>query len=81
MANDTMTWTPARPGTKPLAPHRPIRLQICLSADERARLDAQARAEGYESAAAFIRARTIPAPGTATPVPAPGVLPGSASKG
>ena len=66
MANDTVTWTPSRRGTKPLTPHRPIRLQICLSAQERARLDAQARAEGYESAAAFIRARTLGQPSPAT---------------
>ncbi len=65
MANDageSVAWTPSRPGTKPLTPHRPIKLQICLSAEERARLDAQARAAGYESAAAFIRARTVGAP-------------------
>ena len=62
MANDAgelMEWTPSQPGTKPLTPHRPVKLQVCFSAEERARLDAQARAEGYESAAAFIRARTI----------------------
>jgi len=65
MANDageSVGWTPSRPGEKPLAPRRDIRLQICLSADERARLDAQARAEGFESVAAFVRARTIGQP-------------------
>lgn len=62
MANDAGEWRPSRPGTKPLTPHRPIKLQICLSADERARLDAQARAAGYESAASYIRARTVGTP-------------------
>ncbi len=62
MANDTVTWTPSRPGTKPLTPHRPIKLQICLSADERTRLDAQARAAGYETVASYVRARTVGAP-------------------
>ena len=68
MANDageSVGWTPSRPGTKPLTPHRPVKLQVCLSAQERARLDALARAEGYESAAAFIRARTLGQPVTA----------------
>ncbi len=65
MANDageSVGWTPSRPGTKPLAPRRPVKLQICLSADERVRLDAQARAAGFETVAAFIRARTVGAP-------------------
>lgn len=64
MATNTLTWMPGRPGTRPLAPHRPIKLQICLSPEERAQLDAQARAAGYETVAAFVRARTLgpPAP-------------------
>ncbi len=62
MTNDAGEWTPARPGTKPLAPRRDIKLQVCLSADERARLDAQARAAGYESVASYVRARTLDQP-------------------
>lgn len=65
MANDegeSVGWTPSRPGTKPLTPHRPVKLQVCFSPDERARLDERARAAGYESAAAFIRARTLAQP-------------------
>jgi len=50
-----------RPGRPPnrLAPPRRERLQVAFSADERARLDEQARAGGYESIASFIRARTL----------------------
>jgi len=52
-------WTPHRPGTRPLAPRRDVKLQVCLSADERARLEAQAAAGGYESVSSLIRARTL----------------------
>jgi len=42
-----------------IGPRRPERLQICLSPEERAALDTQARAGGYESVAAYVRARTL----------------------
>lgn len=48
-----------RGGAAPLAPRRDKKLQITLSAEERALLDKAARAAGFESAAAFIRARTL----------------------
>jgi len=56
---DTIRWIPGRAGVRPLAPRRDIKLQVCFSAEERVRLDAQARAAGFESAAAFIRDRTV----------------------
>jgi hypothetical protein len=62
MASDVLEWTPRRPGTRPLAPRRDIKLQICVSAQERAQLERQARASGYESVAAYVRARTVSAP-------------------
>lgn len=54
----------AQEGRRParLGPSRPTRLQICLSPDERTRLDEQARAGGFESLAAYVRARTVSAP-------------------
>ncbi len=66
MEHDAGEWTPSRPGTKPLAPHRPVKLQVCFSAEERARLESQARAAGYESVASYVRARTLGQPVTAT---------------
>jgi len=69
MEHDVVEWTPSRPGTKPLAPRRQVKLQICLSAAERTRLDAQARAAGYETVSSYVRARTLgqlePAPASA----------------
>ncbi len=62
MASDVVEWTPRRPGTRPLAPRRDIKLQICVSAQERARLETLARAAGYETVAAYVRARTVSAP-------------------
>lgn len=62
MEHDSAEWTPNRPGTKPLAPRRDIKLQVCFSPDERARLDRQARAGGYETVAAYVRARTLGQP-------------------
>ncbi len=56
---DTIRWIPGRPGVRPLAPRRDIKLQVCFSAEERVRLDAQARAAGFESVGAFIRDRTV----------------------
>lgn len=48
-----------RGGAAPLAPKRDKKLQITLSEEERALLDKAARAAGFESAASFIRARTL----------------------
>jgi len=45
-----------------IGPRRPARLQICLSPEERVSLDQQARAGGYDSVAAYVRARTVTAP-------------------
>jgi len=59
VVNDAGEWTPSRPGTKPLTPRRDIKLQVCFSAQERARLDAQARAAGFETVASYVRARTL----------------------
>jgi len=61
MANN-VAWIPGRPGARPLAPRRDIKLQVCLSAEERAQLDVQARAAGFETVAAYVRARTLGAP-------------------
>ena len=38
---------------------RPVKIQVCLSAEERARLSEQARAAGYDTVSAFICARTL----------------------
>jgi len=60
-AMSTISEPARRPGRPPnrLAPPRRERLQVAFSADERTRLDEQARADGYETIAAFIRARTL----------------------
>jgi hypothetical protein len=42
-----------------IAPPQPIKLQVCLSAEEQARLSEQARAAGFETVSAFVRARTL----------------------
>jgi hypothetical protein len=42
-----------------LTPHRPAKLQICLTTEERARLAEQARAGGYESMSSYVRACTL----------------------
>ncbi len=42
-----------------IGPRRPERLQIALSVEERRRLAENAQQAGYESVAAFIRARTL----------------------
>ena len=42
-----------------ITPHRPHKVQICLTAEERARLAEQARANGYESMSSYVRARTV----------------------
>lgn len=51
-----------RGGPARLAPKRECKLQILLSAQERARLDELAQASGFESAASYVRARTLTAP-------------------
>ena len=48
-----------RPHGRRLTPHRPVKVQICLTAEERARLAEQARANGYESMSSYVRARTV----------------------
>jgi hypothetical protein len=48
-----------RAGMTPLAPRRPTKIQICLSFQERDELDARARAHGFESVAAFVRAAAL----------------------
>ncbi len=62
MARDLAEWTPRPTGTRPLAPRRDVKLQICMSAQERALLEKLARAAGYETVAAYVRARTVSAP-------------------
>jgi len=59
---DMTPQTPSRPGATPLAPRRDIKLQVCFSSDERARLEKQARAAGFESVASYVRARTVASP-------------------
>ncbi len=49
-----------------IGPRRPERLQICLSPEERVSLDQQARAGGFDSVAAYVRARTLGQQGQAT---------------
>jgi hypothetical protein len=39
--------------------HRPIKIQVCLSEDERVRLSTLARAAGHEAISAYVRARTL----------------------
>ena len=56
---DTLTRLPGRTGQRALAPHRPLKLQVCLSSEERVRLDVEARAAGFETIAAFVSARTL----------------------
>ena len=42
--------------TERIAPRRPLKLQICLSVDERRRLYELARAAGHDSLSAYLRA-------------------------
>jgi hypothetical protein len=42
-----------------ITPHRPVKLQVCLSVEERRQLSEQARAAGYDTVSAFVRARTL----------------------
>ena len=42
-----------------ITPHRPVKVQICLSMEERARRAEQARAGGYESMLSYVRACTL----------------------
>jgi len=65
MPHDLVDMTPQtsrRPGATPLAPRRDVKLQVCFSSDERARLERQARAAGFESVASYVRARTVASP-------------------
>ena len=42
-----------------ITPRRPVKLQVCLTPDERVRLSEQARAAGFETVSAFVRAATL----------------------
>jgi len=52
----------ARPPREAVAPTRQQKLQISLSHDERRTLTERARVGGYDSVAAYVRARTIALP-------------------
>jgi hypothetical protein len=51
---DAMLQKPER-----LSSRRPVKLQICLTPDERVQLAERARAAGYDTVSAFVRARTL----------------------
>jgi hypothetical protein len=57
---DTCSAALERPGR--ITPRRPFKVQVCLSEDERVRLSEQARAAGFETLSAFVRARTLGGP-------------------
>jgi hypothetical protein len=61
MASDVVVWEPRRAGLR-LSPRRDIKVQVCYSAEERARLEKLARAAGFDTIAAYVRARTVSAP-------------------
>jgi hypothetical protein len=42
-----------------IGPRRPVKVQVCLTPAERVRLSEQARAAGFETVSAFVRARTL----------------------
>jgi hypothetical protein len=42
-----------------ITPRRPVKMQVCLTPAERVRLSEQARAAGFETVSAFVRARTL----------------------
>lgn len=42
-----------------IAPRRPLKVQICLTPQERAQLSERAQASGFETLSAFVRARTL----------------------
>ena len=42
-----------------IGPPRPIKFQVCLSESERVQLSEQARAAGFETVSAFVRARAL----------------------
>ncbi len=61
MASEVLAWEPRRAGAR-FSPRRDIKVQVCYSAEERARLETLARAAGYDTLAAYVRARTVAAP-------------------
>ncbi len=61
MSSDVLAWEPRRAGAR-FSPRRDIKVQVCYSAEERARLETLARAAGYDTLAAYVRARTVAAP-------------------
>jgi hypothetical protein len=42
-----------------ITPRRPVKVQICLSVQERVRLSERARAGGFESISSYVRAATL----------------------
>jgi hypothetical protein len=42
-----------------ISPRRPLKLQICLTTEEKARLAERALAGGYESVSSYVRVRTL----------------------
>jgi hypothetical protein len=56
-AKDTRGALEARAGH--IAPRRPVKVQICLTPQERVLLSECARAAGFESVSGFVRARTL----------------------
>ena len=82
MTMDGLSQVPrqARPPREAAAPTRRQKLQVSLSDDERRALTERARAGGYDSVAAYVRAQTLGQP-VKTGMPAPGVIPISESKG
>ncbi len=82
MTMDGLSQAPhqVRTPREAVAPARRQKLQVSLSDDERRALTERARAGGFDSVAAYVRAQTLGHPvitGTATP----GVMPISELKG
>lgn len=42
-----------------IAPRRPVKIQVCLTPQERAQLCEHARAAGFDSISGYVRARTL----------------------
>jgi hypothetical protein len=59
MDYDNEAGTVALTRSRRITPHRPVKVQICLTPDERAQLAERARAAGYDTVSAFVRARTL----------------------
>ena len=59
---EVLRLVPGRPGYRPLQPERKALLQVRLSDPEKARLTELARQQGFETIAAYVRARTLGQP-------------------